>query len=346
MAANCTKHTLMNAHKKLYTTPLTRLYSTLFDEYNVEVYVKRDDLNHPTIQGNKWHKLKHNLQQAKVNKATTLITFGGAFSNHIAATAFAAKAYGFKSIGIIRGNELADSPEKWSHTLKTAHQNGMEFQFVTRQSYRQKENDSYLNELKNRYTNSYILPEGGTNKLAILGFKDLITDLQQQCPNWTHLLCPVGTGGTLAGLSYFTDRLAQTSNQPLEQEKKSVSLLNTNISKKVIGIAVLKEAEYLNKQITDWLAQLNSKHSKSPKLNQPINWRLLTQYHDGGYAKTSKLGVKIQQEFENDFGIPLDPVYTSKMIFAFYEQLKMHAFPKKSKIILLHTGGLQGRKKT
>ncbi|WP_460187739.1 1-aminocyclopropane-1-carboxylate deaminase/D-cysteine desulfhydrase [Thiomicrorhabdus hydrogeniphila] len=335
----------MIAHKKLYTTPLTRLYSTLFDEYNIEVYVKRDDLNHPSIQGNKWHKLKHNLQQAKINKATTLITFGGAYSNHIAATAYAAKAYGFKSIGIIRGNELADSPEKWSPTLKTAQQNGMEFQFISRQNYRQKESETYLNELRNKYPNSYILPEGGTNELAILGFEDLIADLQQQCPNWTHLFCPVGTGGTLAGLSYFTNKLAQTNMPSLEQGKDSISPLNTNISKQVIGIAVLKEAEYLNQQITDWLAQLNNKHSKRSKHHQLINWNLLTQYHDGGYAKTSKLGLKNQQDFEKTFGIPLDPVYTSKMIFAFYEQLKMQAFPKNSKIILLHTGGLQGRNK-
>lgn len=325
----------MIAHKNLYTTPLTRLYSSLFDEYDIDVFIKRDDLNHPTIQGNKWHKLKHNLQQAQINKATTLITFGGAYSNHIAATASAAKAYGFKSIGIIRGDELANAPNKWSQTLKTAHQNGMEFQFINRQTYRQKEDANYLRELKMHYPNSYIIPEGGTNELAVLGFEDLVKDLQSQCPGWTHLFCPVGTGGTLSGLIYFANQYLASNTSSVQQPKQ------------IMGIAVLKNADYLHAHINHWQTRLANKlplsSQKLASACPAVNWHLFTQYHDGGYAKKSELGIKSQQNFEETFNILLDPVYTSKMVFAFYDQLQKKHIPKNSKIILLHTGGLQGR---
>ena len=337
---NCTKLTPMKAHKKHCCSPLTPLYSDLYSKFGVEVWMKRDDLNHPTIQGNKWHKLKYNLEQAQKLGKSTLITFGGAFSNHIAATAAAANSYGLKSIGIIRGQELAQNPQKWSHTLKTAQQNGMQLEFIDRQTYRNKDSQNYLDALQSQYPNSYILPEGGTNGLAILGFDELMQDIQQQCPNWTHLFCPVGTGGTFTGLSYFANQMAQT-----------------NKTQKVIGVAVLKQAEYLIPQIENWLANLwlasldiekpdfdnNIKPALHPDLNQK-NWQLLSQYHDGGYAKKSKTGEKFQQEFEEEFGILLDPVYTSKMLFAFYDQLKKQNIPRGSKVILLHTGGLQGRK--
>jgi len=323
--------------QKHVTTPLTPLNSRLFKEHHVEVWIKRDDLNHPTFQGNKWHKLKYNLLQAKKLGKTTLITFGGAFSNHIAATAAAAKSYGFKSIGIIRGQELAQNPHKWSHTLKNAQQNSMHLEFIDRQTYRNKDSTSYLNALQNQYPDSYILPEGGTNNLAILGFDELMNDIQQQCPNWTHLFCPVGTGGTFTGLIHFANEIPHTDNPQ---------------TKKVIGVAVLKQAEYLIPQIEKWLAILETDKTNfdiktQPKLSTKLhqkNWQLLTQYHDGGYAKKSKAGEIFQQEVEDEFGIFLDPVYTSKMLFAFYDQLKKHNIPRGSKVILLHTGGLQGRK--
>ncbi|BCN93177.1 1-aminocyclopropane-1-carboxylate deaminase [Thiomicrorhabdus immobilis] len=293
--------------------------------------MKRDDLNHPLVQGNKWHKLKYNLQQAAKLNRDTLLTFGGAFSNHIAATAAAAKASGFKSIGIIRGQELAHKPETWSHTLKLASANGMQFQFVDRQTYRQKQDQRFLTACENQFPSAYIIPEGGSNQYAVLGFDDLTSEINRQCPNWTHLFTATGTGGTLAGLVHCNE------NAVLE---------NTQIERKILGVAVLKKANYLRTEIEDLINSVRQNHtdSKDKKVNKnSIKWQLLTQYHDGGYAKNSIEGTEFQEKFETEFEILLDPIYTSKMVYAFYQELKSGKIPKGSKIILLHTGGLQGR---
>ena len=319
--------------KKPIKTPLTPIKSSLFDAYQVKVWIKRDDLNHPTVQGNKWHKLKNNLLQAKNQDKNTIITFGGAYSNHIAASAAAAKSEGFQSIGIIRGDELENQPEKWSDTLKTAFDNGMQFHFVSRQVYRQKEDAIFLSSLQNQYPSAFIIPEGGTNQYAVLGFKDLINDLNEQCPEWTQVYCAVGTGGTLAGLIHFS-QISQTENNSLN----SVSL------KKIIGVPVLKQGEYLAPQIQKLLQQVEYIQDKKNHSKINSSWKLLTQYHDGGYAKQSIEGKDFQQSFEQEFSILLDSVYTSKMVYAFFDQLKTGKIPKGSNVILLHTGGLQGRK--
>lgn len=313
-------------------TPLTPLNSRLFEEYQVKVWIKRDDLNHPTVQGNKWHKLKHNLLQAKNQSKNTIITFGGAYSNHIASTAAAAKAEGFQSIGIIRGDELENQPEKWSDTLKTAFENGMQFKFISRQAYRQKEDASFLSSLQNQYPTAFIIPEGGSNQYAILGFKDLISDLNEQCPEWTQIYSAVGTGGTLAGLIHFS-QINQTKNNSL----------NSLLPKKIIGVPVLKQGEYLAPKIQNLLQQSECIKGRKTHYKSDVSWKLLTQYHDGGYAKQSVEGENFQCNFEKEFSILLDPVYTSKMIYAFYDQLKTGKISKGSNIILLHTGGLQGR---
>jgi len=301
---------LMNFNE---TTPLTRLEDSLFETYNIHVYMKREELNHPQIQGNKWHKLKPNLAAAQAQQKTTLLTFGGAYSNHIAATAVAAHAFGFKSIGIIRGEELAKYPEKWSHTLKQAAQHGMTFQFITRTAYRQKSTSNALKSLQNSYPNAYIIPEGGSNSLAVQGFKPLMQQLETQCPNWTHLLSAVGTGATLAGLIKYA---------PFHDDNPRT----------ILGIPALKQGEYLKPHIQAWIDE-TSAHS----------WQLLTEYHCGGYAKTSKPLLQKMREFEQTFDIALDPIYTAKMVYGFYDQLKNGRFKPGSKVILLHTGGLQGR---
>jgi len=319
--------------KKPIKTPLTPIKSRLFDKYQVNVWVKRDDLNHSTVQGNKWHKLKNNLLQAKKQGKDTIITFGGAYSNHIAATAAAAKAEGFQSIGIIRGDELENEPEKWSDTLTTAFNNGMQFKFISRAAYRQKEDASFLSSLQNQYPSAFIIPEVGSNQYAILGFKDLVKDINEQCPEWTQIYCAVGTGGTLAGLIHFS-QILQTQD----------TFLKPYSIKKILGVPALKQGEYLALQIQNLLQ--DSENIKVKKTNNmtDINWKLLTQYHDGGYAKQSAKGKNFQHSFEKEFSILLDPVYTSKMVYAFYDQLKTGKIPKGSNIILLHTGGLQGRK--
>lgn len=318
--------------KKPIKTPLTLIKSSLFDEFKVNVWIKRDDLNHPTVQGNKWHKLKHNLLQAKHLNKNTIITFGGAYSNHIAATAAATKYEGFQSIGIIRGDELKNQPHKWSDTLKTAFNDGMRFNFVSRQVYREKEDITFLTALQNQYPSAFIIPEGGSNQYAVLGFKDLVKDINEQCPEWTQIYSAVGTGGTLAGLIHFS-QINQTLN----------NALSVDLSKEIIGVPVLKKGEYLAQKIQNLLQQPACILGRKTNPKTYVDWKLLTQYHDGGYAKQSIEGKDFQRNFENEFSILLDSIYTSKMIYAFYDQLKTGKIPEGSNIILLHTGGLQGR---
>lgn len=304
-------------------TPCTILEHPWFRKYQIKVWVKHDYRNHPTIQGNKWHKLKYNLQQAIEDNATTILTFGGAYSNHIAATAVAAKQMGIASIGIIRGEELAEQPEKWSHTLQAAKQQGMALIFISRQQYRLKHDAQIVQTLKQSRPNLFIIPEGGSNDLAIKGFDELSHQIQQQVPNWSHIFCPVGTGGTLAGL------VANLSNQ--ETLPAGQKLLN----REVCGMAVLKQANYLLPEIEQWIAAHSSK--------KPICWRLEPNAHCGGYGKTPNYLRAFQHRIENTFGIPLDPIYTAKLALAVYHQIRNKTLPAGSEIVLLHTGGLQGR---
>jgi 1-aminocyclopropane-1-carboxylate deaminase len=287
-------------------TPLHRL--TLPANSTIKAWLKRDDLNHPLIQGNKWHKLKLNLMAAQNQQKHQLLTFGGAYSNHIAATAAAAFERGWSSIGIIRGDELAGRQQAWSPTLKHAQQHGMQLEFVDRQSYRLRHQQAWLNSLQQRYPQAYILPEGGSNELAVAGFESVIDELNQQCPGWTHLLCAVGTGSTLAGLAKFANNRQQ-----------------------IWGVASLKNAGYLNEQIKHW-AGLDK-----------TNWRLFTEFHGGGYGKTTAEIVNISQQFEQLNRVKLDPIYTAKLVFGFYQLLQTGAFAPDSRVVLYHSGGLQGR---
>ncbi len=276
--------------------------------------MKREELNHPTVQGNKLHKLKVNIQEAKRQQKDTLLTFGGAYSNHIAATAAAAKQVGLKSVGFIRGDELALTPDKWSPTLKRAHQNGMTLHFISRSDYREKNRPDTLQKLQQAFPQAYILPEGGSNILAVQGFESLMSDIESQCPDWSHLYTAVGTGGTLAGLVTFAKFKSHRS---------------------ILGVATLKNADYLMPIIAQWILQTTEQ--------KPVNhWHLLTQYHMGGYAKKTPELFKQLTDFKNTFGIDLDSIYTVKMVMAFYDQLQKKLLKPGSKIVLLHTGGLQG----
>lgn len=297
----------MTSSQTEITTPLQKLEDKHFDQAGIEVWIKRDDLNHPLIQGNKWHKLRLNLEQAEQQGLTQLITFGGAYSNHIAATAAACYERGWSSIGFIRGDELAHNHQAWSPTLKQAQQHGMHFEFLDRQTYRLRHHQAWLQQLQLRFPQAYILPEGGSNELAVAGFESVINQLNQQCEDWTDLFCAVGTGGSLAGLAKYASP-----------------------KQKVWGVASLKKAEYLKPQIKTWIGDLKK------------NWHLLTEFHGGGYAKSNAEIVLKTNQFESQFQIPLDPVYTAKMVWAFNNLLEQNQFKAGQKIVLYHSGGLQG----
>ena len=272
----------------------------LLTEKKVSLYLKREDLIHPLISGNKYRKLKYNLLAAKANGFNTLLTFGGAFSNHIAATAYAGKKYGFKTIGIIRGEELS-ATWKTNPTLKLAHDHGMRFHFISRDAYREKENPAFIKGLKSEFGSFYLLPEGGTNAKAIKGCEEILRDSDTQ---FDVICCAVGTGGTLAGIS----NSAQAQQQ-------------------ILGFPALK-GNFLKEDIRKF----------APK----ENWKLRTDYHFRGYAKVSVELVNFINNFKNSTGIALDPVYTGKLIFGILDLIKKDHFPPKTKILAIHTGGLQG----
>ena len=279
---------------------------------NVEVSIKRDDLNHKVIQGNKLRKLKYNIKYAIENGFSQVATFGGAHSNHLIATAQAAWLTGLKSIGFVRGDELKNNKDKWSKTLIQAEQIGMELVFLDRECYRLKEISpkvkKYLRQLPYY---PYIIPEGGSNNLAITGVVEIIDELVNQMPQATHIVCACGTGGTLAGL---IDGVAKYDWHA-----------------RVIGIPVLKGAQFLEKDI-----KLLAKNHSS------VNWQLYYDYHAGGFAKLNAMTLAFAKKFSHMSNIDLDRVYTAKSFFASYDLIRRGEIPARSSLIILHTGGLQG----
>ncbi|MCD2260666.1 1-aminocyclopropane-1-carboxylate deaminase/D-cysteine desulfhydrase [Psychroserpens luteolus] len=265
-----------------------------------QVDIKPEYLTHPYISGNKYRKLKYNLYEAKRLKKRTLLTFGGAFSNHIAAVASAGKEFGFDTVGIIRGEELIDRVDT-NPTLAFARDCGMILKFVTREDFRSKADKHFIAALKNEFDNFYLIPEGGTNALAIKGCEEILTKADE-C--YDFVCCSVGTGGTISGLI----------NSALPHQK-------------ILGFPALK-GNFLQEEIT--------------KFALYENWELITSYHFGGYAKVTEDLIIFINEFKHSYNIPLDPIYTGKMMFGIYDLIKKGYFPKHSKILAIHTGGLQG----
>jgi 1-aminocyclopropane-1-carboxylate deaminase len=266
------------------------------------VIVKREDLNHPFVSGNKWWKLKYNLEEAFKCGKPTVLTFGGAYSNHIYATAAATHELGLKSIGVIRGEETLPLNE----TLVFAKSRGMEIHYVSREVYRTKSSPEFIRALHEKFGDFYLIPEGGTNELAVKGCAEFASTLNDEI-DFDFLCLPVGTGGTIAGM-----------------------IEGLNESKMIIGFPVLKGAEFLEEEIRKYTSRKN--------------WRLVYDYHVGGYAKTNAQLMTFLNEFEHAHQIPLDPVYTAKMMFGVLDLIRKNFFPHGSTILALHTGGLQGRR--
>lgn len=262
--------------------------------------VKREDLTHHFISGNKYRKLKYNLLKAKEINSIALLTFGGAFSNHIAAVAFAGKKYGFKTIGIIRGEELENKSELNS-TLAFAKGCGMELKFISREAYRQKTNLEFINQLKIEFGVFYLIPEGGTNELAIRGCEEI---LQSVDAGFDYVCCAVGTGGTISGI--------------INASKKK---------QKILGFPALKGG-FLQQDIR--------------KFANRDNWKLIKDYHFGGYGKIKPELISFINKFNRNYNIPLDPIYTGKMMYGIFDLIEKDFFPPNSRILVIHTGGLQG----
>lgn len=255
---------------------------------------------HPFVSGNKFRKLKYNLLQAKLENQNTILTFGGAFSNHIAAVAFDGKEQGFKTIGIIRGDELGDKISE-NPTLQFAQNCGMQFEFVSRETYRTKNETLFLENLKQKFGSFYHIPEGGTNELAVKGCQEILTQADAE---FDYICCSIGTGGTISGII----------NSSFQHQK-------------ILGFPALK-GDFLQNEIRNFA--------------QNVNWELITNYHFGGYAKVNKELITFINEFYKENQIPLDPIYTGKMVFGVMDLIQKNYFPENSKILLIHTGGIQG----
>ena len=304
-------HPPLNYTDHLHPSPLQRLQSPLLEQANIQLYVKRDDLIHPQFGGNKWRKLKYNLEYAREKQFDTLLTFGGAWSNHIYATAAAGKYFGFSTIGLIRGEEH----KPLNTTLSFAKDCGMRLHYINRAEYRQKAEAAYQNKIKQQFGNVYILPEGGSNSLALRGCAETVKEISNEIEKpFDFICCASGTGATLAGL---------------------ISAINPG--QIAIGFSALKGGEFLNHEVETFLQR--EKTNSSTK-----NWRIETGFHFGGYAKINDALIQFMSEFQLQYGFALDAVYTGKMFYGLFELIKAKRFKPGTSIIAIHSGGLQGNK--
>lgn len=281
----------------------------LLEESGVSVWIKRLDQSHPQISGNKWYKLWHNLRAAKAQGAQKLLTFGGAYSNHIVATAKAAQLFGFASVGLIRGEEhLPLNP-----VLHYAQSCGMELHYMNRSAYRNKNAPEQLRQLHKRFGDFYLIPEGGSNASALEGCRQILTP--DEWATFDAVCLPMGTGGTLAGL-----------------------LLAAQQDQQVIGFSSLKGGGFLRAEVERLLTAHQKVYQR--EVQDLPTWHLETAYHFGGFAKQPPALKSFMTDFERQYSIPLDRVYTAKMAFGALDLLQKGFFERGQRVLLLHTGGL------
>lgn len=283
--------------------PVHIIENDLTKASGVILNILRFDLYNEYAPGNKFFKLKYNLQFASENCFETVLTFGGAYSNHISATAAACKKEGIKSIGVIRGKQ-----QFLSSTLQEATNNGMELFFISREDYRKKDEESFISDLRKRFGRFHLVPEGGNNILGVRGAEEMMN----HCPgSTTHICLPCGTGATLAGVI-----------NGLQDHQTA------------LGFSVLKGYSSLTNDVKRWLNEKGLKQQ----------WRIIDDYHFGGYAKAPEELKSFFLEFKKQFGIELDLVYTSKMMCGIFDLIRKHHFPEDSVITAFHTGGTQGNR--
>lgn len=267
----------------------------------MRLFLRREDLLFPQLSGNKFRKLKYNLAEARRQGFQRLITFGGAYSNHIHATAAAGRRYGFKTVGLIRGDELAGKP--LNPTLEDARQAGMQLVFLSRADYARRGQPDFQETCLAGYGPAYLLPEGGTNELAIQGCAEI---LGPGDAGYDWICCAVGTGGTLAGL-----------------------VRGAAPGQRVLGYPALK-ADGLRTELSRFI--------------QGDSWELSGHSHGGGYGKVPAGLIAFINGFRAQTGIPLDAVYTGKMLYALLDDVRTGAIPSGSSVLAIHTGGLQGNR--
>ena len=297
------KPPIINLSNLKLPSPVTQINDPLLSKKQVELFIKRDELIHPILQGNKWRKLKFNLIEATAQKQHTLLSFGGPYSNHLHALAFAGKHFGFNTIGIIRGEKL----EHLNPCLQDMQNWGMNLEFIKRIDYRQKTSLAFINNLKNKFGDFYLIPEGGNNSQGIKGCAELLDELNQP---YDVICIEVGSGTMISSLIAH----------------------NKNVNTHFLGFVVMK-----NLQIEEEIqATINITQTKNTA------WRLNHDYHFGGFAKTD---IKLHQfilNFKQRHDIQLEPVYSGKMLYGIFDLIKNNHYKPGTRILAIHGGGLQG----
>ncbi|MHC5857629.1 1-aminocyclopropane-1-carboxylate deaminase/D-cysteine desulfhydrase [Nostoc sp.] len=297
--------------------PLQQINSEIALDTGVDLYVLRLDLMHPWVNGNKWFKLKYNLLEAKEKNFTTLLTFGGAYSNHIYATAAAGNLFGFRTIGVIRGEErLPLNP-----TLNFAVQQGMQLVYLNRETYRQRNTPALHEYLQQRFGEVFIIPEGGSNLNGVRGCTEIVNEAMATAGYahaFDYICVACGTATTLAGIA-----------------------LSLHQKQRAIAFPVLKNGAFLAQEIESLLTNYLASGLPAP-YSSPASWELVCDYHFGGYAKVNNELRLFSQQFTQEHGVPLDYVYTAKMFYGVMDLLKQGFFCRGVRLLLVHTGGLQG----
>jgi len=284
--------------------------SAFLNEKGIQITIKRDDLIHDEVSGNKWRKLKWNIDNAIQSERATILTFGGAHSNHIAASAAAAKLHGLKSIGIIRGEEVdLENP-----TLKKAAENGMEIYRVSRSEFREIEDRDYIESLRHRFGPFYLIPQGGQNHYGVQGCSEIMSELTRE---YDRIFVACGTATTLSGMA-----------------------IANKIGADIYGVSALKGGDFLFETVKSYVRKTFNDAETEEDILSKIH--LITDTHFGGYAKIKPELIRFMRNFAAETGVKLDPVYTGKTAFAMYDLAKKIDLSKTENWLLIHSGGMQG----
>lgn len=287
-----------------------------FEIGDVHLSIKRIDLIHPEISGNKWYKLKYNLVKALESDHKTLLTFGGPWSNHIHATAAAGKIYGIKTIGIIRGEDYDKPTALMTDTLRFAKECGMQLEFISRSAYAEKETEDFKGWLHDQYGIFHLVPEGGSNFLGVNGCMEILSDYDKK--NFDIICCACGTGATLAGI-----------------------LISMQENQRAIGFPALKGGDFLKEEVIKHIGYYFMDEALAAEYGDRMEME--SRFHFGGYGKWNDELLEFISEFEAEYQVPLDQIYTGKMMFGLLEKIRAGEFEKGTRILAIHTGGLQGK---
>jgi len=308
-------------------SPLTPFRPNWIGADNVSLFVKRDDAIHPIISGNKWRKLSEVLTHPLPCK---ILSFGGGFSNHLHALGFACFKLGISLTAVIRGNYRANP----TPMIKDLMQWNTEIQYVDRETYKKRNDESYLRQLKQEYNEAVIIPEGGSQAQALFGIRQMVNEIDM---DFDVLITPVASGAPLAGVASALN-LRNAKNESIDGRQSF---------RNAIGIGVLKGEGYLEDLVEQLISSFSvngyrQNTNRVLSIPQSACWHIEHGYHFGGYAKSPHELNAFCEAFNNTMEFEIEPVYSGKTFYAVKDMLAKNTFKDGTRIVILHTGGLQG----